>query len=155
MTGSRPQFYNGLLLIGTFFCCRLCWGTYQSVAVFRDIFEAVQSPGVLVDAANETVVAALEQSVDGGAEIMRFAGERVVPKWLAYTYLGANITLNGLNFFWFNKMIETVRKRFRPKVVEVKPDAIGGGEVMTSEIDGFGEQVVTVDKTEVRKRRKA
>ena len=46
-------------------------------------------------------------------EVMRFAGEFVVPGWLAWVYLGSNIVLNTLNFYWFGKMIETVRKRFQ------------------------------------------
>lgn len=36
-----------------------------------------------------------------------------MPTWLACTYLGSNIVLNTLNFYWFGKMIETVKKRFR------------------------------------------
>ena len=34
--------------------------------------------------------------------------------WLAITYLTSNVVLNSLNFYWFGKMIETVRKRFKP-----------------------------------------
>lgn len=44
---------------------------------------------------------------------MRFAKEGSVPVWLACTYLGSNVVLNTLNFYWFGKMIETVKKRFR------------------------------------------
>jgi len=29
------------------------------------------------------------------------------------TYVVSNIVLNGLNYYWFSKMIETVLKRFR------------------------------------------
>ena len=43
---------------------------------------------------------------------MRFAGDFHVPTWLAIVYLGSNITLNSLNFYWFGKMIETIQKRF-------------------------------------------
>ncbi len=46
------------------------------------------------------------------AEIMRFAGEYAMPTWLAVVYLSSNIVLNTLNFYWFGKMIETIRKRF-------------------------------------------
>ena len=28
MTGSRPQWYNGIFLLSSFFCCRLLWGSY-------------------------------------------------------------------------------------------------------------------------------
>ena len=43
---------------------------------------------------------------------MQYAGEYFVPKWLAVVYLGANIVLNTLNFYWYGKMIETIKKRF-------------------------------------------
>lgn len=47
--------------------------------------------------------------------MMRFAGNEFCPLWLALTYLGSNIVLNTLNFYWFGKMIEAVRKRFVPQ----------------------------------------
>ena len=43
---------------------------------------------------------------------MRFAGDYPMPAWLAIVYLSSNIVLNTLNFYWFGKMIETIRKRF-------------------------------------------
>jgi len=49
-----------------------------------------------------------------GIEIMRFAAGRDVPLRLALAYLGANVVLNGLNWYWFGKMIEAIRKRFDP-----------------------------------------
>ena len=42
---------------------------------------------------------------------MRFAGKEIVSLWLAFTYFGSNIVFNTLNFYWFGKMIEAVRKR--------------------------------------------
>ena len=56
-----------------------------------------------------------ESCVAAQAEVMRFAGPgtAAVPMWLASIYLMANILLNGLNWFWFARMIETVTKRFR------------------------------------------
>ena len=100
-------------------------------------------------------MSATEQSVNADAEIMRFAGERVVPVWLASTYLASNVVLNTLNFYWFGKMIETVRKRFRPK--EKSAIKMDGRE--TSEeraragIDGDGKKVLTAEKREVRRRK--
>lgn len=38
--------------------------------------------------------------------------ETTVPLWLAVVYIGANMTLNSLNFYWFFKMIDAIRKRF-------------------------------------------
>ena len=46
------------------------------------------------------------------AEIMRFAGDYDMPTWLAVVYLSSNVVLNTLNFYWFGKMIETIKKRF-------------------------------------------
>ena len=43
---------------------------------------------------------------------MQYAGDYFVPKWMAMVYLGANIVLNTLNFYWYGKMIETIKKRF-------------------------------------------
>ena len=45
-------------------------------------------------------------------EIMRFAGDYDMPAWLAVVYLSSNVVLNTLNFYWFGKMIETIKKRF-------------------------------------------
>ena len=44
--------------------------------------------------------------------MMRFAGDYAMPTWLAVVYLSSNIVLNTLNFYWFGKMIETIKKRF-------------------------------------------
>jgi hypothetical protein len=117
MTGSKIQFYNGIVLLFTFFGCRLCWGSYQSARVFYDVYRAIFSPHLaLTDPAfgklsNGTTV---EASNIPMGDIMMFAGDRSVPVWLAGCYLLSNVTLNGLNWFWFSKMIETLRKRFDP-----------------------------------------
>ena len=155
MTGSRAQLYNGLFLLFTFFWCRLVWGTYQSIRVYQDVWAAIQSPGALVTMAEHTVVAT-EKSVNASTEIMRFSGEKTVPIWLACTYLGSNIVLNTLNFYWFGKMIETVRKRFQPKK-EKAPVAMNGGvkseENGKVEVGGNGKRIFLAEKTEVRRRR--
>lgn len=51
------------------------------------------------------------------SEVMSFVGTgtKGIPIWLAVTYLSSNVVLNSLNFYWFGKMIETVRKRFEKK----------------------------------------
>ena len=43
---------------------------------------------------------------------MKYAGALSIPTWLGAVYLGSNCVLNALNFYWFGKMIETIRKRF-------------------------------------------
>ena len=87
MTGSTAQLVNGILLLATFGCSRLVWGSYQSVNMYRDMWTAYTTPG-----------------------------ENPVPAWLAVAYVIANTILNVLNFFWFSKMIAALRKRFdKPK----------------------------------------
>lgn len=108
LTGSKIQLYNGIMLLFTFFSCRLVWGSYQSIRVFTDIFHAMQHGGSVTNSR------ATPNTGEAKSEVMRFADNRVVPVWLAFSYLGANIVLNSLNWFWFAKMIETVRKRFDP-----------------------------------------
>lgn len=41
--------------------------------------------------------------------------EGLVPKLLFSTYLLANTGLTCLNFYWFGKMIQALKKRFEPK----------------------------------------
>lgn len=156
MTGSRAQLYNGIVLLVTFFACRLVWGTYQSVRVYQDVWAALQAPGTLV--ATDTVSkVAMRQSADPTDEVMRFEGDRIVPVWLACTYLGSNIVLNTLNFYWFGKMIEAVKKRFQPtkkgrrgSLVDGK---VRGVERAKLEVELDGKTVVMAEETEVRRRR--
>lgn len=83
MTGSTAQLVNGVTLIATFGCSRLLWGTYQSVRMYQDIWAAFKTPGGLP-----------------------------VPPWLTAAYVISNTTLSVLNFYWFGRMIKTLRKRF-------------------------------------------
>ncbi|KAL4919330.1 TLC domain-containing protein [Aspergillus aurantiobrunneus] len=130
MTGSSLQWYNGMALLVVFFFCRLFWGTWQSVIVYKDMFAALgqtwaasSSPLTPVD-----ITAEIFQARDGGllcineacvranAEITKYAKYTAsgIPTWLVVTYVTSNLILNGLNYYWFSKMIETVMKRFRP-----------------------------------------
>lgn len=115
LTGSKPQLYNGLLLIATFFCCRIVWGPIQSFRVFRDVFYAYKNPPLTKD--------------DGVP----------VPLWLALLYLGSNAILNFLNYYWFGRMIDAVRKRFAPKSEK------GGDEKKKKEAE-----VLVVEGTEIK-----
>ncbi|KAG6040662.1 hypothetical protein E4U41_007515 [Claviceps citrina] len=101
MTGSRAQLYNGFLLLFTFFSCRLVCGTYQSLKVFGDIWAAMD---------NNPSISSLSSAVMGFA-----ARDSTVPLWLGAIYLASNLTLNGLNFYWFIMMVKAVRKRFEPE----------------------------------------
>src|SRR5213596_660664 len=109
MTGSRLQLYNGLLLLGSFFSCRLVWGTYQSIRVAQDVWAALHYPhevsaaynstGAVFGALNSTAAMAANQTLLDNS-VMRFASPHPppIPVWLAFTYLGSNVTLNALNF---------------------------------------------------------
>ncbi|KAL0936651.1 TLC domain-containing protein [Colletotrichum truncatum] len=111
MTGSRPQLYNGLMLLFTFFSCRLVYGTYQSVRVFSDIFAAINTNPILP----QEYINPETGNTPTATGVMRFAtSTSTVPAWLAVAYLVSNITLNGLNLYWFIMMIRAVRKRFQP-----------------------------------------
>ncbi|KAF9741590.1 hypothetical protein PMIN06_004781 [Paraphaeosphaeria minitans] len=129
MTGSKLQLYNGILLLVTFFGCRLCWGSYQSVRVFSDVYRAISAGEFVLEDPelgklnNGTTI---DPSAIPTSDIMQFAGDRVVPLWLAACYLLSNFTLNGLNWFWFGKMIETIRKRFDPPLGSKKPEGKEG-----------------------------
>lgn len=163
MTGSRAQLYNGIVLLATFFSCRLVWGTYQSIRVYQDVWAALHTPGTLAFATEGGVASATEKGVDAGAEVLRFAADRTVPIWLACTYLGSNVVLNTLNFYWFGKMIEAVKKRFQKQPtggrrgsrdVEVLGNGkVGGGVEVGVEMDGMGRRRVVLEKREVRRRK--
>ena len=158
MTGSKAQLYNGIVLLVMFFSCRLVWGTYQSVRVYQDVWAAIHhkpvSSSIHYDALNNNTLVAHDAAAGKSAapihgDIMQFAGEEFVPLWLAFTYLGSNIVLNTLNFYWFGKMIETVRKRFQPpKEIRRKEKAIA-----TRSTGANGTIRIDIDETEVRRRK--
>lgn len=111
MTGTRAQLYNGLLLISTFFFCRLVYGTYQSYLVFRDIWNVIglqPSASALNDAPKTPGAFPSE-------DVMSFlTPSTAVPIWLGAAYLASNLVLNFLNFYWFVMMVKAVKKRFVP-----------------------------------------
>jgi hypothetical protein len=100
---------------------------------------------------NATSSAALDAAAGKSAMpidgIMRFAGDEFVPVWLGFTYLGSNIILNTLNFYWFGKMIEALRKRFAPQK-EKKEKAVAMKRTRSN-----GAVKTSFDQTEVRRRK--
>ena len=132
MTGSIYQLINGIILISTFFFCRLVWGSVNSVLVFKDIWIAMQNGGVVGLDQNlglkygldqpTAAVTPQDQPFFGSEDIMRYAGARTLPAWLALSYLASNIVLNVLNWYWFAKMIEALRKRFDPPFGTKRPE---------------------------------
>lgn len=105
MTGSRPQFYNGIILITVFGLCRLVWGTYQSISIYRDLWKAVQH-------LNSPDLASVGKD-DAIGQLARDAyNDESLPMILAGVYLASNTLLIVLNFYWFAKMVQAVTKRF-------------------------------------------
>ncbi|RAL61747.1 hypothetical protein DID88_002813 [Monilinia fructigena] len=158
MTGSKPQLYNGIALLFTFFCCRLVWGTYQSLRVYQDVWRSMHnqpsnSASINIDALANGTVSALDAAAGHSAtpihnDIMRFANDEFIPLWLGFTYLGSNLVLNTLNFYWFGKMIEAVRKRFQPaKEGRQKDKAIA-----MKSTGANGKTRISVKESEIRRR---
>lgn len=109
LTGSTYQAINGAVLTSTFFFCRIVWGAWNSYWTFGDMIRAYNS-GLI---GSSSRVSTIGMSA-ADAEAMSFAGQRKMPLWLAGSYLAANIVLNILNYYWFSKMIQTIRSRFDP-----------------------------------------
>ena len=120
-----------MLLLSSFFACRLVWGTYQSLAVCWDTWTAMNMGAaglvgshdltstvrpLFVPRNGELCLGDLK-CIKAQMEIMKFSGPNTeaVPLWLAGLYLICNLTLNVLNFYWFGRMVETVSKRFQGK----------------------------------------
>jgi TLC domain len=166
LTGSATQLINGFFLLGSFFGCRLVWGSWQSICVFIDVWKAGLAGGLSMSMEpkagmyNSTV--AVIQSFSPSAEVLRFANPggmpNAVPLWLAGSYLIANICLNGLNWYWFSKMIATIRKRFPPplgtmrvvKKEEEKPILVETD--MGRAVYADGHKSVELEQTEIRRR---
>ncbi|KAF8543095.1 TLC domain-containing protein [Trichophaea hybrida] len=117
LTGSIYQLVNGFFLISTFFCCRLVWGTYNSVLVFQDIFKIYAHPP---SATPEDLIAG--DALTGEKILVHPYAGKVVPLWLAIVYLGSNLILNGLNYYWFSRMVQTVTARFKTPKEKVTED---------------------------------
>ncbi|KAG9188981.1 hypothetical protein G6011_05849 [Alternaria panax] len=125
MTGTTLQLVNGIVLLCTFFSCRIVWGSYQSIRVFTDVYHAYTAGAVA--RSGDPHVGKLSDNItlSNAAfkhDILRFADGQTVPLWLISAYLASNFILNGLNWFWFGKMIETLRKRFDPPFGTKRPE---------------------------------
>jgi hypothetical protein len=116
LTGSVYQAVNGAFLTTTFFCCRILWGNYSSVLVFNDVYKAITqgytTPKYVMDKMTEFPHHGDLNHPLG--QTTAFMETRYLPLWLGASYLASNIVLNLLNFFWFSKMVQTIRTRFPP-----------------------------------------
>lgn len=127
MTGSRMQLLNGIILVVTFGCSRLLWGTYQSILIYMDIWTAWKLP-VLFD--SERNCGALPTLSFTGMDAPGQCYEHLLPVWLVSIYLGGNTVLTALNFYWYRKMIIAILKRFRPRAFTTgtKPEKVEQAE---------------------------
>jgi len=140
MTGTRAQLYNGILLLFTFFSCRLVVGTYQSFRVMQDLRIATYSE---------------PSPKERASTVMAFATETTaLPVWLAVSCILSNFTLSGLNFYWFILMVSAVRKRFVPAGQPSKA-AITEGEVDLSTVALGASGASGASKSPAARRRKA
>ena len=116
LTGSIYQAINGAFLTTTFFCCRLLWGNYSSVLVFKDVYRAI-TEGYTTSKYYGDMFEEFPHHKDLEhplGQTTAFMETRYLPLWLGASYLASNITLNLLNIFWFSKMVQTIRTRFPP-----------------------------------------
>lgn len=150
---------NGAFLTTTFFLCRICWGTYSSYNTFTDMYSAYAA-GHAVRVGTLGDVGEIQSKSSGdislyyneAAQEQAFMGDRYLPLWLPAIYLASNLVLNALNFWWFSKMISTIRSRFPPPwgTKGVRPESRHwepqerpkAGKVA----DGFKTEIVDVQK---------
>lgn len=162
MTGGLVQLINGIFLLISFAGCRLVYGTYASYTVLSDIYKAVQlgktapnTPPLALSpfALNATT---LFSSPTEALQVVSYAPKTpYIPTWLWMSYLVSNVILNLLNWYWFGKMIETIRKRFDPPFGTRGTSKKDKPVVQTSiarGIDDTGRKTVEVDGVSVRKR---
>lgn len=127
MTGTRAQLYNGIILLFSFFSCRLIYGTYQSYRVYSDIWAAID----FHPTPNKRL-----------SPVMLFASETsTVPFWVAAALTVSNLTLNGLNVYWFFMMVRAVRKRFQPAKKTLNEPVTEAGIDMSGVASGLSAEV--------------
>lgn len=110
LTGSTLQLINAGFLLTSFCGCRCIWGTYQSGWIYHDLLKALR----LSEAEKPlAVTAGIAQGQAYNVLAGGGLGQESVPMWLAGLYLGSNTLLSVLQFYWFGKMVDAVRKRFQ------------------------------------------
>jgi hypothetical protein len=103
MTGSSLQIYNGVALIVTFFAVRLVYGAYMSVQIYSDVWRAVHVNCDIIKGSN---FERQDRSISS-----KLMANCPLPSWLLLIYLGAHVTLNSLNVYWFGAMVRAIKRR--------------------------------------------
>lgn len=75
---GRLFLINGITMIITFFGCRILWGFYSSHELFQDARAELAQP---------------------------FSQPGIIPPYVLYLYMVANVSLNMLNSWWFYLML--------------------------------------------------
>jgi len=151
LTGSTYQLVNGIFLITTFISARLIWGSWISFWVNHDVFYAYKRASAAGGSAAEfplTKTGAFDPDVG----VMRYAGKMQAPLWLCMSYFLSNATLNVLNWYWINKMITTIRKRFNPPFGTKVPEKEESEVDVARGVYADGSKSVEIDATKVRRR---
>ena len=84
--------------------------------MFNDVYHAITAGYTTPQYFHDDIAKSLNSSdvSDPVAQTTVFMTVRYLPFWLGASYLTSNVVLTLLNFFWFFKMIQTIRKRFEP-----------------------------------------
>jgi hypothetical protein len=131
MTGSRLQLYNGVVLLVSFFGCRVLWGNYQSIRIYHDVWTALHTSGSEFLSVKENPAFSSELITDLGSNSENVSSQVGLPMWLVFLYLGGNTMLNLLNMYWFTKMLQALGKRFptsKPIKEHEKSSKLGIGQ---------------------------
>jgi hypothetical protein len=136
----------------------LVYGSYASFQVNYDMYKAVQLSKTIGNApplalSPFAIKATTEMPFDASFEVIKYAAKTShIPTWLWASYAISNTVLNGLNWFWFAKMIDTIRKRFDPPIGTRKKEKVESDSSIARGVDDQGRKTIEVDGVEVRKR---
>jgi TLC domain-containing protein len=161
LTGSPLQMINGVLLLVSFAGCRLIYGSYISLCMWYDAYQAY----TLAQSAPHSAPLALSafalnattsfENPFTALEVVKFASLTPnMPLWLVGVFVGSNILMHALNWHWYGKMISALRKRFDPPLgTRTKEERVKEEAEVTSGVDASGRKVQNVDAVEVLRKR--
>lgn len=159
MTGSTYQWVNGIVLIATFFFCRLVWGFFFTGLLIYDIsnmythgflawsLSPSEQPDAIVREAN-TKFEYSARYVAGQSSYSAWEARESISVYLAAAFVLANLALNALNVYWIGKMVDTVRRRFPPPF-GTKVDRLTTGGIKTASGRGSGFAAEAEDKKDL------
>jgi len=110
-TGTTIQLVNGICLMAAFFGCRLVWGTFQTVNLSKDAFEAWRASAVAECFKPQKGASTAAEAAAAAAAVC----STDFPTRLLTVYLIGNTVLSVLNVYWFRLMLKALRKRFTPE----------------------------------------